>query len=125
MVAPESKYRKQNAADVIKEYEAGTILSLEDLASRINFTYYDDSNYQMGWQRSIAGLAALKEARTIRTDHGFTERFTNCNSVFACPPQADFESIVKTQFKIEEVFYPTEHDYSRFEPLYLLRKKPC
>ena len=123
LVQPEAGYRKQTAAEVIREYEAGQIPTQEDLASRINFTFYDERTYQMGWQRSIAGLKEAQAAGDIKTDYGFAERFAECNSVFACPPQADWEKLVEPMFSIEEVFYPTEHDYSRFEPLYLLRKK--
>jgi hypothetical protein len=123
LVQPEERYRKQTVAEVIREYEAGKIPTLEDLASRINFTFYDDRTYQMGWQRSIAGLKEAQTSGDIKTDYGFTERFALCNSIFACPPQNDFEKVIEPMFSIEEVFYPTEYDYSRFEPLYLLRKK--
>ncbi len=123
LVQPEGRYRKQSVAEVIRDYEVGKIFSQEDLASRINFSFYDDITYQMGWQRSIAGLAEAKKAGDIKTDHGFTERFALCNSIFTCPPQQEFERVIEPMFKIEQVFYPTEYDYSRFEPLYLLRKK--
>lgn len=124
LVQPEESYRKQTVAEVIKEYEAGKIASLEDLASRINFTFYDDATYQMGWQRSIAGLREAQAVGDIKNDHGFAERFTECNSIFICPPKKAWEELIKPLFFVEEIFYPTEHDYCHFEPLYLLRKLP-
>lgn len=122
LVQPEERYRRQSVADVIREYEAGEIESEFDLASRINFTFYDEQTYQMGWQRSIAGLKHLMEAGKIESDYDFIKRFENSNSIFACPPQQEWEKLIEPLFSIEEVFYPTEHDFCRFEPLYLLRK---
>lgn len=123
LVQPEERYRRQSAADVIREYEEGGIGSEFDLASRINFTFYDEAIYRMGWQQSIAGLKRLLEAGKITSDHGFIERFTNCGSMFACPPQKEWERLIEPLFSIEEIFYPSEYDYCRFEPLYLLRKR--
>lgn len=118
LVQPMETFRRQSVDEVFKEYESGRITSQEDLASRVNFTFYDDASYQMGWQRSIQGI---KDAG-IEDDHGFTNRFEKCNSIFACPPQEEFENMIKPMFDIQEVFYPTEYDYAAFEPLYLLRK---
>lgn len=123
LVQPEERFRRQSAVDVIREYEAGDIKSEFDLASRINFTFYDQQTYQMGWQRSIAGLKRSLEVGEIDSDHGFIKRFENSNSIFACPPQQEWEKLIEPLFSVEEVFYPTEHDYCRFEPLYLLRKR--
>ena len=123
LVAPEERYKHQSVVDVIHEYEAGMIESEFDLASRINFTFYDEETYQMGWQRSIAGLESLIEAGIIDSDHDFIERFSNCNSIFACPPQTEWEKLIEPFFTVEEIFYPSEYDYCRFEPVYLLRKR--
>lgn len=123
LIQPEEKYRQQTAADVIRQFEAGEISSEFDLASRINFTFYNKDTYRMGWQQSISGLKALLEAGLIISDHGFSDRFANCGSSFACPPQAEWEKLIEPYFSTEEIFYPTEYDYCRFEPLYLLRKK--
>lgn len=123
LIQPEERYRRQSAVDVLREYEAGQIGSEFDLASRINFTFYDEATYKMGWQRSIAGLKQLLESGEIKTDYGFIERFASCGSEFACPPQKEWEKLIEPLFSVEEVFYPTEHDYCRFEPLYLLRKR--
>jgi hypothetical protein len=45
-----------------------------------------------------------------------------CNSKFYCPPQLAFEALAKQYFSIREVFYPHEHDYCLFEPVYVLQK---
>lgn len=123
LVQPDEEYRRQSAADVIREFEERKISSQYDLASRINFTFYVEESYKMGWQQSIAGLRKLLEAGKIGSDHGFIERFTNCGSVFACPPQKEWERLIDPMFSVEEIFYPKEYDYCRFEPLYLLRKR--
>ncbi|HLB41904.1 MAG TPA: class I SAM-dependent methyltransferase [Gammaproteobacteria bacterium] len=123
LVQPEERFRRQSTVDVIREYEVRKIKSEFDLASRINFTFYDEETYQMGWQRSIAGLKRLREIREIDSIQGFIKRFENSNSIFACPPQQEWEKLIEPLFSIEEIFYPSEHDYCRFEPLYLLRKR--
>lgn len=123
LVQPERRYRQMSAREVIAEYEAGKIESEFDFASRINFCFYDESSYFMGWQRSIAGLKPLLERGEIATDHGFIDTFGCFNSQFACPPQREWEKLIEPLFTTEEIFYPREHDYCRFEPLYLLRKR--
>ena len=122
LVRPDEAYRKQLVSDVLREYEEGMIRSKFDLASRINFLFYDERTYRMGWQQSIRGLAQHAAGGGGNGDHGFTEQFRYCNSSFACPPQELWEELARRYFSIEEVFYPQEHDYCRFEPLYLLRK---
>jgi SAM-dependent methyltransferase len=123
LVAPAKVYRQQSAVEVVRQFRDGTIASIYDYASRINFTYYDDRTFRMGWQRSIAGLRALLERGAIKTDFGFSKRFSACNSIFACPPQKLWERLVVEFFSMEDIFYPKEHDYCRFEPLYLLKRK--
>jgi SAM-dependent methyltransferase len=123
LIAPDKRYRRQSAPEVVQQFQNGIITSIYDYASRINFTYYDDRTFRMGWQHSIAGLRALLESGTIKTDFGFINRFSACNSRFACPPGNLWEQLATEFFSIEDIFYPKEHDYCRFEPLYLLKQK--
>jgi SAM-dependent methyltransferase len=126
LVQPDESLRRQGVADVLRDYRAGAIRSEFDLASRINFVFYDDETYRMGWQNSITGLrrpAAGNGDSDIPELLAFIERFRLCNSSFACPPRPEWERLVTRLFHIEDVFTPQEHDYCRFEPVYLLRKK--
>lgn len=122
LVQPLEIYRKQSVREIVELYRENKITSVFDYASRINFSFYNDSTFRMGWQVSIAGLRkALKEG-LINDDFGFINRFENCNSSFTCPPLDLWEAEVRNYFEIDEIFYPEEYDYCRFEPLYLLRK---
>lgn len=123
LVQPPEHYRRQTIADIFAEYDAGTIGSFYELASRVNFAFYDEETYRMGWQQSIAGLKRLLADHKIASDYGFIETFQSCNSVFACPPQSQWEDLIQSLFSIENIFYPDEYEYCRFEPLYLLRKR--
>ena len=123
LVQPMDAFRGQPIEEVVAEYANKRIPSLEDYASRVNFAFYDEDTYKMGWQQSIKGLREALGDKRIKNDHGFIQRFAECGSVFACPPQKDFEKLVAPKFKVLDVFYPTEHDYSAFEPLYVLQKK--
>ncbi len=83
---------------------------------------YDRSTYMMGWQRSIAGLTEALRRGVIEDDAGFSQHFQLCNSSFACPPQGEFEALLAGRYEVVEVFYPTEYDYCRSEPLYVLKR---
>lgn len=122
LVQPPEDYRRQSVSEVVKLYRKGDITSVFDFASRVNFIFYDNKTYKMGWQTSIIELRkALKEG-LILDDYSFIERFKNCYSSFACPPLELWDVLVRKYFQVYEIFYPKEFDYCRFEPLYLLRK---
>ena len=76
----------------------------------------------MGWQQTInhLGIDALNK---FKPDFDFIDTFGYCNSKFYCPPQLAFESIANKYFTIKEIFYPDEHHYCIFEPVYVLQKK--
>lgn len=122
LVKPDDDLIDKDLEDLINEYKIGEIKSLFDLASRINFTCFDKNNYSMGWQSTIETLG---EERLSLLDPimNFVDIFGRCNSKFYCPPQIEFEKLVRKYFTIDEIFYPTEHKYCLFEPIYLLTKK--
>ena len=122
LVQPAEEYRRQSITDVTRLYQQGKIESFFDYASRVNFSFYDSSTYRMGWQASIAGLRAAIADGSIADDYSFIEYFKDCKSSFACPPIASWDSLVREYFQVCEIIYPTEFDYCRFEPLYILKK---
>lgn len=121
LVKPEEKLINKTVDDVLEEYRKGSISTIYDLASRLNFIYFDHNSYAMGWQRTInkLGRAALER---LKPHLDFIDIFGLCNSQFYCPPQQEFEKLVSQFFEIKEIFYPHEYDYCRFEPVYLLKK---
>ncbi len=121
LVKPDEKFINQRYADVVREFKQGRIKSKYDLASRLNFICYDKKTYAMGWQKTIEQIGKEK-LNQLKPDLDFIDTFYFCNSIFYCPPQVEFEKLVKKYFTIEEIFYPHEHDYCLFEPVYLLKK---
>jgi SAM-dependent methyltransferase len=126
LVRPDESLRNTSVAQVLQDYRDGVIRSQYDLASRLNFVFYDNRTYRMGWQASLAGIRRLLEENTAdeyRELADFISRFQLCNSSFACPPVKEWEELITRYFTIEEVFTPREHDYCQFEPVYLLRRR--
>ncbi len=123
LVQPDEKLINQSVDDVFKEYKRGDIPSIYDLASRLNFICYEQAFYRMGWQDSIRTIGK-KKLDLFKPDLDFYHTFKYCNSQFYCPPQHAFETLVKRYFAIEEIFYPHEHQYCQFEPVYTLKKLP-
>lgn len=122
LVKPDDLLIDMTFSEIMSDYQSGRIKNHYDLASRINFICYDKDSHGMGWQHTIATIGEAQLNR-IPGDFDFCQTFGVCNSKFYCPPQFDFESLVKKYFVIEEIFYPHEHEYCLFEPLYLLKKK--
>lgn len=122
LVKPAECFIMNNIDDVRREYEDGVIRTEYDLASRLNFMCYDTNSYAMGWQNTIEQLG-INQLDQFKPDFDFVGTFGRCNSKFYCPPQDKFERLVDHYFHIEEVFYPYEHEYCQFEPVYVLRKK--
>jgi SAM-dependent methyltransferase len=104
------------------EWQERQIKSKYDLASYLNFLCWDPRTYSMGWQQTIETLGQAQLAQ-FKPDFDFIDLFGLCNSQFACPPLSEFESLVERYFSIKEIFYPQEHDYCRFEPIYVLEKE--
>ncbi len=121
LVKPDECFIGQNVGDIYSAYTKGSIQSIYDLASRLNFTCYDRASYRMGWQQTIAALGEENLA-LFKPSLDFIATFGLCNSYFYCPPQAYFEAMLKSYFYIDEIFYPHEHDYCQFEPVYVLKK---
>lgn len=112
-----------NKIDVVRrDYENGIIKTKYDLASRLNYICYDHKSYGMGWQNTIEQLG-ITQLDQFKPGFDFVDTFGRCNSKFYCPPQDRFELLLDNYFQIEEVFYPHEHEYCQFEPVYVLRKK--
>jgi hypothetical protein len=122
LVQPDRRLTDMTFAEVVAAYKSGRVKTHYDLASRLNFICYDKATYGMGWQHTIATLGKEKLA-LVPGDFDFCKTFGMCNSHFYCPPQSEFEALVERYFSIEEIFYPKEHEYCLFEPLYLLKKK--
>jgi len=122
LVKPYDHFIDQDFFDIVNQYHRKTILSQFDLASRLNFICYDKNSYAMGWQRTITMLGK-KRLAVLNTQFDFVDTFKFCNSQFYCPPQMQFEQLVQRYFKIVEIFYPHEHEYCLFEPVYCLQRK--
>lgn len=122
LVKPGDGFITNTLNDIRREYEDGTIRTQYDLASRLNFICYDTNSYAMGWQNTIEMLG-INELNQFKPNFDFVGTFGRCNSKFYCPPQDAFECLLNNYFHIEEVFYPHEHEYCQFEPVYVLRKK--
>jgi len=105
-----------------QEFRNGSIQSRYDLASRLNFLCWDKNTYAMGWQQTIAHCGAV-ELNRFKPELDFIDTFGFCNSRFYCPPLPLFEALVEKYFTIREVFYPHEHEYCLFEPVYTLERK--
>ncbi|RDI44840.1 class I SAM-dependent methyltransferase [Aquicella lusitana] len=122
LVKPDDELIDQEVEDVWHAYQTGLIKSTFDLASCLNFICFDKPSYRMGWQQTISRIGKDRLAQ-FKPELDFVDRFQLCNSRFCCPPQSLFEAIAEKYFTIEEIFYPHEHAYCLFEPVYLLRKK--
>lgn len=121
LVKPDQSLINKQFNEIVHEYEVGEIKSKYDLASRLNFLCFDQKTYGMSWQKTLAQLGA-DNLNQFKPDFDFFSLFKYCNSHFYCPPQSEFEKLLKKYFTIEEIFYPHEHDYCLFEPVYLLKK---
>ncbi|KTD13417.1 hypothetical protein Lgra_0923 [Legionella gratiana] len=122
LVKPEECFITNKIGVVRGEYEDGMIRTKYDLASRLNFICYDNKSYVMGWQNTIEQLG-INQLDQFKPSFDFVGTFGRCNSKFCCPPQDRFERLLDNYFHIEELFYPHEHEYCKFEPVYVLRKK--
>lgn len=122
LVKPNDALINQTPLQLLESYNKRIIQTKYDLASRLNFICYDKSNYSMGWQQTINKLGKSK-LDLFKPSFDYYETFKNCNSKFYCPPQYLFENLVQQFFSIEEVFYPHEHEYCQFEPVYVLKKR--
>ncbi|MBX3709828.1 MAG: class I SAM-dependent methyltransferase [Gammaproteobacteria bacterium] len=121
LIKPDDDLIHQTFEQVISEFNTGKINTSYDLASRLNFICFDEKNYSMGWQQTIEKIGNVNLSQTI-DDFNFIDTFGLCNSQFYCPPQNEFEALVTKYFMIEEIYYPSEHAYCIFEPIYLLKK---
>lgn len=121
LIKPDDALINKSITQIVDEYHAGKIKSPYDLASRLNFICYDQTSHAMGWQQTIQQIGRSTLNQFI-PELDFVDTFGKCNSRFYCPLQADFERIAKRYFRIHEIFYPTEHDYCLFEPVYVLVK---
>ncbi len=122
LVKPSDSLRFQKLSTLASEFRKGLIQSRFDLASRLNFLCWDEVSYAMGWQKTIQQLGEEGLA-LFKPDFNFIATFGLCNSQFYCPPQPLFEELIKPYFSIREIFYPHEHAYCLFEPVYVLEKK--
>ena len=122
LVKPEDTFINSSLSELADEFNSGIIKSKYDLASRLNFSRYDSDSYAMGWQKTIKEIGFDKLAN-FKPEFDYVETFGLCNSQFYCPPQQHFEKLVEKYFSIEEIFYPHEHQYCMFEPVYVLKKK--
>ena len=121
LVKPDDSLIKQNFYELLDEYREGKIKTHYDLASRLNFICFDEANYGMGWQQTIHRIGATR-LNIFKPDFDFIATFGFCNSKFYCPPQDQFEKLISNYFLIDEIFYPHEHDYCLYEPVYVLKK---
>jgi len=122
LVKPAEKLINNRIDDLLVEYQRGDIPSVYDLASRLNFICFDKKQYSMGWQQTIEALGKEK-LDLFKPDLDFIDTFKFCNSLFYCPPQQQFEEKTHQYFEIVELFYPHEHHYCQYEPVYILKKK--
>lgn len=122
LVKPDEFLIDKTFFDIFKEFNQGLIKSKYDLASRLNFICFDKKSYAMGWQQTIDNIGK-KCLDLFKPAFDFVDTFAFCNSQFYCPPQMQFENIVKNYFSIEEIFYAHEWDYCLFEPVYVLKKR--
>jgi SAM-dependent methyltransferase len=122
LVKPSAAVLEKNFSDLESEFRRGELKSIYDLASRLNFLCWDPHRYALGWQKTILQLGKERLAR-FKPELDFIETFGCCNSQFFCPPIQDFERLVEDYFTIKEIFYPHEHDYCLFEPVYVLERK--
>ncbi len=122
LLKPDDEYINKEFIDVYDEYQNGIIKSKYDLASRLNYICYDKKSYAMGWQQTI-GRLGIEKLNKFKPEFDFCDIFGRCNSRFFCPPEDEFEALVSRYFTVKEIFYPHEHDYCLFEPIYLLQKK--
>src|SRR3990167_1181053 len=121
LVKPDDALIEQRFSDLINQYNHQLIPSHFDLASRLNFICFEKTTYTMGWQRTI-NIIGKDNLAVLKPHFNFVDLFGFCNSYFCCPPRLQFEQLVRKYFCIEEIFYPYEHEYCRFEPIYFLRK---
>ncbi len=123
LVKPPENLINRHVSEVIADRKSNRISSVYEYASEINFVHYNYSTYRMGWQASIAGIEREQKAGTISDDEGFCQFFQSFNSSFACPPQDEFEKLLSSLpgVEIEEIFYPAEYNYCKYEPLYHLK----
>jgi hypothetical protein len=75
----------------------------------------------MGWQHTIENLGR-QQLDLFKPALDFFNTFKFCNSRFYCPPQLLFEEKAGPYFEIKELFYPHEHHYCQYEPVYLFKK---
>lgn len=122
LVKPDETLINKSINDLLIEYQCGNILSIYELASRLNFICFDRHSYKMGWQQTIKALGKEK-LDLFKPKLDFINTFKFCNSQFYCPPQQQFEEKVNQFFEIIELFYPHEHVYCQYEPIYLLKKR--
>lgn len=121
LVKPSDYWIQQELSQLEEEFKKGVIKSRYDLASRLNFICWDKQSYAMGWQRTINKLGK-KNLYRFRPELDFIETFGLCNSHFYCPPIYLFENLVEQFFSVREIFYPHEHEYCLYEPVYVLEK---
>ena len=121
LLKPDDVLIDKSVKQIVDEYYCGKIKSQYDLASRLNFICYDHDSYAMGWQQTISQLGA-KNLDQFKPDLDFVATFGLLNSRFYCPRQKEFERLVTRYFKVKEIFYPTEHEYCLYEPVYVLEK---
>lgn len=121
LIKPEDVLINKNFQEIFIEYKNGFIRSNYDLASRLNFICFDKNSYAMGWQQTINTIG-IHNLEKLKPHFDFLDTFEFCNSKFYCPNQFEFENLVKKYFYIEEIFYPHEHEYCKFEPVYVLKK---
>ncbi len=122
LVKPREDFIRKKLPELEDEFRRGSIKSSYDLASRLNFLCWDEKSYAMGWQQTIKRLGKEKLAR-FKPELDFVETFGLCNSQFSCPPSQLFEQLLERYFTVREVFFPHEHEYCLFEPLYILEKR--
>lgn len=121
LVEPSKIYQNKSFSETMQLFHDKKIKSVYDLASFLNFIFYNKETYEMGWQETIKRLTN-SEKNTLKSFFDFENIFKLCNSLFACPPIKDFENLLKNNFLIEDVYYPEEYEYCKFEPIYLLKK---
>lgn len=122
LVKPDDDLIQMELSQLETEFRQGAIRTSYDLASRLNFLCWDPKTYGMGWQRTIKQLGDTQLARFL-PEFNFVDTFGLCNSHFYCPPLEQFSELVERYFHVRDVFYPNEHAYCRFEPVYVLEKK--
>lgn len=122
LVKPRDDLIHMKLSELENEFRRGSIKSVHDVASRLNFLCWNKKSYAMGWQQTIKRLGKDSLAR-FRPELDFVETFGLCNSYFVCPPIQLFDHLVEQYFTVREVFYPHEHEYCIFEPIYVLEKR--